>query len=211
MENEYLFNIIPPENYFIFENDIYKWPDPFDEVFTEVCRISNGKIKFLSLTQKIIVDRTVKYLLEVELENQVNVHLELLLEHSLTFNTETLALQLNSHLHKNGISENEYFFDISVDTGYGGLAFSNFDTERILFENGTLYRGVNEFENSENYGYFWEKIKAYKNSNSIVEITEEKITPEQEKENWLKHIQEMKELLKKENKVKHPWWKFWKK
>jgi hypothetical protein len=132
------------------------------------------------------------------------------------FDTINLANQFNHNLELLGYNDENYFFDISFDVGFGGLAFCKFEIENKIVEQGVLYRG-DEYENLDGFEYYWEKLKIFQNSNtgtllrnrqSISEdkIIETQLTYSRSKDEKLeKLISFPKNPITKKNK----WWIFW--
>ncbi len=216
MENEHFYDLISPEEYFVCDVEIWQWPDEFKEIFQESCRITKGIVRYCDLNQEIIRDRLAKYTLKVENANSEIFSLEFELDHFMFFDTINLAKQFNCQLEQLGYKGQNYFFDISVDVGSGGLAFINFEIENKLVEQGILYRG-DEYSNPEGLEYYWEKLKIFQNSNTGTTLrSRQSISGDKINETQLTYSRSKDEKLEKlisfpQNPITktNKWWKFW--
>ena len=152
----FLQNTLSSDEYFFANIDDLCGDEIFD-IFRKVSEISNGLIVFLDGEIKATDDSNHIVLISYQL-NYKNEIREVKLSFKLNngISASQIANELNELFISNDYISEKYFFDISQDVGKSGLAFSIFEKEKVLFENGIVWRG-SDFENSEGYEYFWKK------------------------------------------------------
>lgn len=157
----FLQNTLSSDEYFFANIDDLCGDEIFD-IFRKVSEISNGLIVFLDGEIKATDDSNHIVLISYQL-NYKNEIREVKLSFKLNngISASQIANELNELFISNDYISEKYFFDISQDVGKSGLVFSNFEKEKVLFENGIVWRG-SDFENSEGYEYFWKKYNIYK-------------------------------------------------
>lgn len=200
---------LSPHEFFLTETEDLCGPEAFEALFQNACAITNGIIDYKKITIKEKVDNRMQAFRVAirHVQQTTTIDLEMPQEHH--FNMALLAQLLNQKLWKLGYNGHRYFYDIGMEAGIGGLAFTEFDKEYELHQQGYIWRGRSEFENAEGYEHFWERFNEKTREVEPVVFIQEaprraKILQQYAKKN---EIYFQKKALEK-NKRKR-WWQFW--